>query len=66
MQSEAYVNNTVTENMETFRAVSTFGDGAIFEAWLRFHTDIDASLKLVVPMMAFTHTALPAAMSVSE
>jgi hypothetical protein len=46
--------------------VSNVGDSVIFETWLRFHTDIDESLKLVVPMMAFTHTALPAAMSVSE
>jgi hypothetical protein len=46
--------------------VSNVGDSVIFEAWLRFHTDIDESLKLVVPMMAFTHTALPAAISVSE
>ncbi len=28
-------------------------------------TEIDESLKLVVPMIAFTHTAVPAAMSVS-
>ena len=31
-----------------------------------FHTEIDESLKLVVPMMAFTHTAVPAAMSASD